>query len=1408
MKPLHTSTHTRLCVTGLMLSSFALSLRAALDLPMRLLSPDGLKDGGLGEGNDGSQIVLPSASSRNELFFIDAEVADARAFWLAAPSGATVICIPVGVDSWQFMAEEAAKREGVNAIHLISHGQRGALQLNGRLYTSDDLEARSAQLSQMGRALTKNGDIYLYGCESGAGIEGRRLIDTLAVGTGADVAASRDVTGSAAKGANWELEVVVGTIEQPDTLDQASLADYEYTLHTASVSTLAQLKSAITSGNSDGLADTITITAPITFAAPADAITINVADGQTMSIVGGGNTLNGSNLARVIDVLGGNVVISNLTITNGFVTGAGGNRAAGAGLPGGDSLGAGIRNAGTLTLSGCTITANKTAGGGGAGGNTYAGSAAGAGGGGGGFGSTFGGASGTNFGGYIQAGPSMGVGGRGHGFNSGANFLGGAGGSTVGGAGSNYGPGYADGRAGGTANNGSISIGGGGGGAGYNAVGGRGGNAAGGISNTGTLTITGSSVTNNIGAGGGGGGGGTPLGGAANGGAGGAGTGAILNTGTLRLDSATNATLATGNVGGGGTGGLSLNGSNGANGASTSQISGTFTIIASISSATYNAGTGVLAVTAANMTTGDTIDVSKLTVTGQGGATYTLTSPNVTASSSTAFSVTLNAADKLAVNGLLNNNSTVSATGGTTFNLAAATNWDVTSSAVADLTGNGISVTGVTAPAISTSTYNAITNTLSVTGTNLVAAPGATNDITVSALTITGQGGGTRQLLTTGNVEVTSANGFSVTLAGADIAAVEALLNLNGNTSQGGTTYNLAAADDWNTVITGGSIADGINVIAVNGVNTAPTISNLNGDTASYVEDAPAVFLDSGTSVVVTDGDSADFDTGNLTVAITANNVSGEDVLGIDTSGTVSLSAGVTIGSSVSVSGVSVGTISSNGSSGANLVVGLNANATPARITTLTRALTYRNSNSTEPNTNTRTISMTVSDGDGATSSASISSVTVTTVNDAPALSASGGTPTFTEGGSAVDLFSGISSGTVEVGQAIRQLTFTVGNIADGSNEIVQADGTDIVLTNGTSGTTSGNSLSYNVGVVGNTATVTLSKIAGISSATANTVVDGLNYRNTSEAPNTSNRVITLTGISDNGGTVNGGLDTTALSVAATVSITAVNDIPVIATQNAVTTPEETARAIVLGDLNVTDPDDSYPTGFTLTVADGTNYTRVGNTITPVDDFTGTLTVPVTVNDGDIDSLSFDLSVTVSAVNDDPVAVADAAQRNAAQSTKVRITTLLANDTDVESNPLTLTSVQDALPAGAMVTSDAKWVYYTPPLGSSAPGSFTYSISDGQGGTSTGTVTLNVQNSDTETANKTKMQLESTGGGDQMHLYFLGIPGRTYEVQYTDSMAPTNWQTLTTVAADAQGKYEAIDPPPLPPSRFYRSIAP
>ncbi|NJK93604.1 MAG: hypothetical protein HC905_00570 [Bacteroidales bacterium] len=53
-----------------------------------------------------------------------------------------------------------------------------------------------------------------------------------------------------------------------------------------------------------------------------------------------------------------------------------------------------------------------------------------------------------------------------------------------------------------------------------------------------------------------------------------------------------------------------------------------------------------------------------------------------------------------------------------------------------------------------------------------------------------------------------------------------------------------------------------------------------------------------------------------------------------------------------------------------------------------------------------------------------------------------------------------------------------------------------------------------------------------------------------------------------------------------------------------------------LSNLTVTDADDSYPSGFTLKLYGGTNYTLTGSKVTPKLNYNGTLQVPAKVFDG------------------------------------------------------------------------------------------------------------------------------------------------------------------------------------------------
>jgi gliding motility-associated-like protein len=77
--------------------------------------------------------------------------------------------------------------------------------------------------------------------------------------------------------------------------------------------------------------------------------------------------------------------------------------------------------------------------------------------------------------------------------------------------------------------------------------------------------------------------------------------------------------------------------------------------------------------------------------------------------------------------------------------------------------------------------------------------------------------------------------------------------------------------------------------------------------------------------------------------------------------------------------------------------------------------------------------------------------------------------------------------------------------------------------------------------------------------------------------------------------------------------------------------------SLELSQLQVEDEDNLYPGGFTLTIYDGKNYSVIGNTITPEENFSGDLKVTVSVNDGIDESNKFEIFIDVKKKNEPPV---------------------------------------------------------------------------------------------------------------------------------------------------------------------------
>ena len=122
------------------------------------------------------------------------------------------------------------ERTDLDAVHIISHGDDGSISLGNELLDLDALIANSKSIQGWGDAFTDDGDLLIYGCNLAAGADGRAFIDVLGRLTGADIAASTDLTGLAALGGDWDLEYRQGVIEADVAVSAEAQSQWGHTL--------------------------------------------------------------------------------------------------------------------------------------------------------------------------------------------------------------------------------------------------------------------------------------------------------------------------------------------------------------------------------------------------------------------------------------------------------------------------------------------------------------------------------------------------------------------------------------------------------------------------------------------------------------------------------------------------------------------------------------------------------------------------------------------------------------------------------------------------------------------------------------------------------------------------------------------------------------------------------------------------------------------------------------------------------------------------------------------------------------------------------------------------------------------------------------------------------------------------
>jgi hypothetical protein len=463
----------------------------------------------------------------------------------------------------------------------------------------------------------------------------------------------------------------------------------------------------------------------------------------------------------------------------------------------------------------------------------------------------------------------------------------------------------------------------------------------------------------------------------------------------------------------------------------------------------------------------------------------------------------------------------------------------------------------------------------------------------------------------------------------------------------GAVTINYTVSDG-----NGGSDSAVVNV-TVTSENDVPVAVN---DTATVLEDSTGNVIDVTANDTDNDGDPLTVTQAtalNGTAAPNGGNVTytpNPDFAGQDTiSYTISDGNGGTAGAVVTVTvtnendpPVAVDDTATVEEDSQNNPINVTANDTDADNDTLTVSSASANNGTATPSGGTvvytpnedyfgpDTISYTISDGNGGSASASVS-VTVNNVIDPP-VARDDGPANVDEGGTI--------SGTL--------------NVLD-NDDNPESDPMTAVLVSGP---------------------------ANARSFTLN--ADGT-FAYTHDGSETTSDSFTY--VADNGERSN--------TVTVSITVTPVNDAPRF---SAVIPPglnvaEDTTLTILITDLQITDPDNTFPDDFTLTldpvVLPEDNYTLAGPaSVTPAENFNGEINVRATVNDGQADSAPFLIPVTVDPVNDLPSLVEAIGSQNAVEDSPFTLD-VSGNFTDADGDVLTYAvEFEPALPPERAISFD------------------------------------------------------------------------------------------------------------------------
>ncbi|MBB1400995.1 Ig-like domain-containing protein [Pseudoalteromonas sp. SG45-1] len=218
---------------------------------------------------------------------------------------------------------------------------------------------------------------------------------------------------------------------------------------------------------------------------------------------------------------------------------------------------------------------------------------------------------------------------------------------------------------------------------------------------------------------------------------------------------------------------------------------------------------------------------------------------------------------------------------------------------------------------------------------------------------------------------------------------------------------------------------------------------------------------------------------------------------------------------------------------------------------------------------------------------------------------------------------------------------------------------------------------------------------------------------------NFSGEIVLTYTITDGYSTGNEGINDRTASV--TITITPVNDAPT-ANADSVTMNED-APALLVNVLANDSDIDGDTLVITAATADIGSASVVDNKIqyTPTANTNGTAIINYTINDGNGGTATTNLTITITPVNDAPIANADSATID--EDAAPILINVLANDSDVDGDSLAISAASADIGSVSVVGNQ---IQYTPAADDNGVATVTYTVSDSSGGASTTTLTITI----------------------------------------------------------------------------------